>query len=116
MEKVNLGYSIKDIPIPNEKNYLYQLVAKIEAVIKRMRWKAHFFIDKVKSDDDTVPEQYGLKSEICPGQVEELKPFENDLIQLVKQIKFRRVMNDFHRKLSDDLKEISCSNYNNNMI
>ena len=40
MEKINLGYSIKNIPIGSGKNCTLKLVEKIEQVIKRMRWKA----------------------------------------------------------------------------
>ena len=49
------------------------------------------------------------RSETCPKQQELLKPFESDLIQLVKEIKFRRVRNDFQKKLSQDLKTIATS-------
>ena len=109
MERINLGYSIKNIPIPNEKSYLNQLIEKIEAVIKRMRWKAIFFTGENDEEDHTIPERYGLKSETCPKQQEELKPFESDLIQLVKEIKFRRVKNSFQKKLAQDLKNINSS-------
>ena len=36
MEKVNLNYSTKNIPIPSERSYLLKLTEKIELVIKRM--------------------------------------------------------------------------------
>ena len=40
MEKVNLGYSIKNIARPSERTYLLQLMEKVEMVITRMRWRA----------------------------------------------------------------------------
>ena len=110
MEKINLGYSIKNIPIPNERTYLLQLVEKIEAVIKRMRWKAAFFISEENNDDEQPKVQrYGLKSETTPKQLKELAPFEEDLIRLLKEIKFRKVTNDFQKKLSDDIRKIKRS-------
>ena len=87
MEKVNLGYSIKKIPIPTQKRYLLQLMEKIEIVIKRMRWKAMQFSSNEYNDSKT--EWYGLKSLSSPRPVKELIPFENELISLVKNIKFR---------------------------
>ena len=45
MVKVNLGYSIKNIPIPSQKSYLLQLMDKIEMMIKRMKRKAIHFSD-----------------------------------------------------------------------
>ena len=110
MEKINLGYSTKNIPIPNERTYLMQLVEKIEAVIKRMRWKAIFFSEEESSETQpTRPQRYGLNSEKCPTQMKELVPFEDDLIQMVKNIKFRNVKNDFQKKLSEDIRKIQRS-------
>ena len=45
MERFNFGYSIKNIPIPTQRQYKLQLIDKIEAVIKRMRWKALYYKD-----------------------------------------------------------------------
>ena len=44
---------------------------------------------------------------MCPGKV--IKPFEKDLIALVKNIKFRKVKNYFQRKLQHDIKMIRTS-------
>ena len=44
MEKVNFGYSMKNIPIPDGKSYKLQLIQKIEDLIKKIRWKAIFFM------------------------------------------------------------------------
>ena len=96
MEKVNFGYSIKNIPIPSERTYLIQLLEKIDMVITRMRWKAiHFNSDTSNSKDEQNTEWYGLKSPYTPRQVKELIPFENDLIDLIRNIKFRKVRNNF---------------------
>ena len=48
---------------------------------------------------------YGLKSNKCPRQLKELIPFEDDLIDLVKNIKFGEVRNDFQKQLHEDLKK-----------
>ena len=50
MEKVNLGYSVKNIPIPSRKGYLILLLEKIEMLIRRMRWKEIHFIDNEDND------------------------------------------------------------------
>ena len=43
METVNFNYSLKNIPIPNNKSCLKTMIDKVEKFIRRMRWKAHFF-------------------------------------------------------------------------
>ena len=44
-------------------------------------------------------EPYGLKSQKTPPPINELVAFENDLIELVKNIKFRTVHNQLQRTL-----------------
>ena len=116
MEKVNFGYSLKNIPTPDEKSYKLQLVEKIEDLIKKMRWRALFFLGKCNNNDNNREEdnhnmgaRYGLKSPKCPPQVKELAAFENDLIRLIKVIKFQKVNNAFQKKIADDLKKIRSS-------
>ena len=68
MERINLGYSVKNIPIGNERSYKLQLIESAEALIRKMRWKAIFY----NTPDDTridKKENYGLKSTRCPSQV-----------------------------------------------
>lgn len=36
--------------------------------------------------------------------------FEDDLVRLVKKIKFRKVKNQFQNKLKDDIKKVHSSN------
>ena len=105
MEKVNFKYSIKNIPIPSERAYLLQLMEKIEMFITRMRWKA---ICNNKANYNSR-ERYGLKALKRPKQVKELVPFENDLIDMLKVIKFRKVKNQFLRKLKNEIKTVKQS-------
>ena len=56
------------------------------------------------------PEWYRLKSLSSPRPVKELTPFENELISLVKNIKFRKVRNHFQDQLKQDLKRMKASN------
>ena len=111
MEKVNFGYSLKNIPTPNKETYKLQLIEKIELFIKKLRWKAIFFINNSMETTESYASgsAYGLKSNKCPPQLKELIPFEDDLIDLVKNIKFRKVRNNFQMKLHEDLKKLRSS-------
>ena len=88
MEKVNFKYSIKNIQIPSERAYLLHLMEKIEMFIARMHWKAIYFNNKTNGNSS---ERYGLKTLKWPKQVKELVAFENDLIDMLKFIKFCKV-------------------------
>ena len=108
MERVNLGYSIKNIPLANERSYKLQLVEKIEALIKKMRWKVILY--KTQNENkDMKRETFGLKTANCPTQVKELIPFENDLIQMAKDIKFRRTRSEFQDRMKSDIQNIRNS-------
>ena len=89
MEKINFGYSMKNIGIPQNKMYLLQLIEKIEMVIKRMRWKVS--CNGKKETNSIKTEWCRLKSSKTLKQVKELIPFENDLIALVQNIRFRNI-------------------------
>ena len=107
MEKFNFGYSIKNIPIPSEKSYKLELMDKIEAVVKKMRWKAIF--SEENPDQEQTRKTYGLKTQNCPPPVKELAEFEKDLFDLPKKVKFRRVSCNFQSKLKEDIKTVKTS-------
>jgi len=98
MEKTNLHYSTKNIPI----------ASKIEAVIRRMRWKAIFFEPDDKQEDKKI-ETYGLKTTSTPQQVPELIDFEKELISIVRKLKFKKKTNHFQSKLKEDIEKINGS-------
>ena len=73
MERIKFDYSLKNIPIPSKSWYQLQLIDKIGSVIKRMRWKAHFFLTNTHNANDRVNrETYSFKSKYHPGLRKEL--------------------------------------------
>ena len=101
MEKLNFGYLLKNIPTPDEKSYKLQLLEKIEIFIQNMRWRAIIFINKNKkaTEDHKQSFSYGLKSGRNPPQVKYLTQFEDDLVRIVKELRFRKVKNNFQNIL-----------------
>jgi len=81
MEKLNLGYSTKNIPIPSEKDYLRCLIEKTEHFLRRMRWKAHFFLHPDQST--STKENFGFKSTKNPPPINELKDFEDGMMNII---------------------------------
>jgi len=108
METFNINYSKKKIPLPSEKEYITQLISKVESVTKRMRWKALAFQGKLDSSNEK--EHFGFKSNKCPPAVEELSDLESDLIEMVRNIEFRAVRNNFLSKMQKDIKIINATN------
>ena len=104
MEKFNISYSTKNIPLPSRNDYLQRLIEKTEQFLLRMRWKAYFFLNP----DTTSPskETYGFKSTKNPPPIEELKDFEDDMRKMIESVKFKQVDNPFLNKLKEDTDRI----------
>ena len=91
------GASMKNIPIPKKSEYMKKLIAQTEKIVRRMRWRALFFLreeDKYKPMADDIEfhekeETYGFASVQKPPPIKEIEPFEKDLYDVVKNIVFR---------------------------
>ena len=101
MERFDIDYSKKNIPLPTKREYKIQLIAKVESVIKRMRWKLlEFFNERSSSEMET----YGFPSNKCLSSVDELSAFKSDLVMMIKNIEFRKITDVFQSKLRKDIK------------
>ena len=104
MEKLNIDYSTKNIPLPSKNDYLQRLIEKTELFVRRMRWKAHFFLNP--STASSPKQTYGFKSTKNPPPIDELKDFEDDMLNMIQSTKFNQVNNSFLNKLKNDTKRI----------
>ena len=91
MEQVNFGYSLKNIPIPSNQEYLLELVSSVEIFISNLRWRSFHFLNPSNKESR---ETFGLKTSNPAPYVKELKEFENSMHGLVKNVKFRRTTNN----------------------
>ena len=121
LEKLPIGgeYSMKNIPIPKNSEYMKKLVAQMEKIVKRMRWKALFFL-KDHDDYNTLvdeiefygkEEKYGFKSEKKPPPLKEMETFEKDFYEIARKIVFREAKNygKFQKSLNEGLNTINKS-------
>ena len=109
MRVKNFNYSLKNIPIPSEDTYLKRLTSATESFIRRLRWKAYFF-DSDGSQEDPVPaESFGFRSNKTPPYNNHLALFEKDMYELIRTVEFRKVNNQFLRRLRSDVREIKSS-------
>ena len=107
LEAKNFSYSMKNIPVPTKTSYLKCLVEKVESLIIRMRWKAVFFNseDSESNNDTFLNNNYRFRSKKTPPQDDLLKPFEEDLIELIRNIQFQSTSDSFLKKLNNDVKD-----------
>ena len=110
MERIKCDYSLKNIPVPSKNSYQLQLIEKIENVIKRMRWEAHFFLRQNENCNENVPkETYGFKSKHHPNQCKELEMFEKDVFDIASSLKYRSTTDNFQKHLKGDISGIKSS-------
>ena len=108
MDRFQLNYSDKNIPIPSQDSFLKRLISKTGNFINRIRWKAYFF-DKKNTNDHEKQETFGFKTEKSPPTNTALAGFENDLYDLISNIKFRKVESEFQKNLCNDIRKIKQS-------
>ena len=107
MDKVELKYSTKNIPVQSRKEYKMSLIQKTKIFLRNLRWKAHFFLKP--QNRALSKENYGFKSDKNAPPVNLMKNFEDDLISMVENVKFKthsKFSCDFQKQLSKDVKNI----------
>ena len=99
------------MPTPGEKSYKLRLLEMIEIFIQKMRCRTIIFINNNKkaAQDYKQGFSYGLKNGRSPPQVKDLIQFEDNLVRIVKQLKFCKVENNFQKILREHMKEVQTS-------
>ena len=59
-----------------------------------MRWEALAFFGKLKSSDK---DSYSFKTVNCPSSVKELVAFENDVMNVIKNLEFKELIANFNQ-------------------
>ena len=98
---------MKNITVPSKSSPKLKLIDKIENIIKRMRWKAHFL--RNGNFRETRKETYGYKSKQYRSQIKEVDMFQKDLFELVKSVKFRNRNDKFQNEMKDNISKIKSS-------
>ena len=108
MEKSEIKYSLKNVPIPSKESYQLNLIDKIESLVKRMKWRAFCYSNQQKFNNE-FKETFDFKSKRCPPHCSDLITLEKDLSHMVKSLKFIHVKHLFQRELSEDIRKIKSS-------
>ena len=100
MERVNFGYSLKNIAAPSPKVYHQMMINSCEKTLNRMRWKAFFYLNPDKSS--SMKENFGLPTSKPAPKIEELDEFREGMLNLLKTTETTKKTNDFQEKLRHD--------------
>ena len=72
------------------------MINSYEKFIQNLRWKVLFFL---KPSNKSSKNNYGFKSTKIPPPIQQLTNFEDDLIDMVKNIEFKKTTNQFQNQL-----------------
>ena len=80
------------------------MINSTERFIQNLRWMVIFFLNP---NDKPKKETYWFKSTKTPPPVPDLKPFEDEVIDMIKNIEFdEKKTNPFQEKVKAEMKEI----------
>ena len=97
VEPVNFGYSTKNMPNAQPQEYLKCLIDKTESFLRWIRWKQFHFLNPSNQPNK---ETFGFKTTKSPPPVREINEFEDKMLKLIQNIKFKDAIITFQRKLS----------------
>ena len=89
MNQVNFDFSLKNIPIPSQKEYLIELISSVGDFVSNFRYRVFHFLNP--SNENEKKETFGLKTTKPPPSLAETRDFENALYELVKNVRFRQI-------------------------
>ena len=109
MDQVKFNFSLKNIPIPCEKDYLLELIFSVGTFVLNLRFRTWHFLNP--SENRNEKETFNFKTTKPAPSVAELKEFEDDLYELVANVKFRPIKKTtLQSTLKDNMVEMSQNN------
>ena len=108
MDQVNFDGSLKNIPIPSKQEYLTKLINSVFVFISALRWKTfHFLNPSISKSKET----FGFRTTEPAPSVVELKTFENEMYELVKNVKFKQIRNNtLQNTLKNNIRNMNQDN------
>ncbi|GAB1601065.1 hypothetical protein Ahia01_000384700 [Argonauta hians] len=116
MRPFDLNISLKDIPYPDEHEYLQLMTHSIIILLQKVRWKVWVYNNGKNSgsnNGDTNPNQDEYKKEFKttknPPPNPLLAPLERDLLNIVTELKFKpnnRTKSKYQKKLDSIVTKI----------
>ena len=73
-----------------------------------MRWKAYFFLNTIKCTEKEGREKYGFRTR-TPPHIKVMDKFEAQMIGMVKEIKFWKMLNHIQQKMYEDMRRFKES-------
>ena len=106
MDHHRFPYSMKNVPIPSEKEYKLEFLNSIHKLSIRMKWRAFFFLEPNSAKNTKNTFKFNTSKAPPNKYNKELKYFLDGLCDLAKNLKFRKIREQFQNTLNEDLKNM----------
>ena len=103
-DQINFQYSMKNIPVPPNQEYLLELIHSVREFVKRMKWRSYFYLNP--QPIGIKKETFGFNTSKSAPIIPELKTLEDNLYNLIKEIEFREHNSNFQNKVNHDVRDI----------
>ena len=108
MDKISFGYSMKNVPIPNNEEFRLEFIHSVNIFIKNMSWRAWHYLNP--SPNRNKKETFSFNTTNCAPFVPALKTLQDNMQDLTKKIEFKENYNNkFQNQLKKDLKIIKAA-------
>ena len=113
MDPFIIPHSLKDIPLPPQKEYIEQLVEETAKFIRRHKWRIYFKLNPEAQSESK--ENFGFRSNRAPPSTnqtnygdhwEDLKAFEEHIYGLIRKVKFKKFSNEYQQRLKEMVERI----------
>ena len=91
MDHHRFPYSMKNVPIPSEKEYKLEFLNSIHKLSIRMKWRAFFFLEPNSAKNTKNTFKFNTSKAPPNKYNKELKYFLDGLCDLAKNLKFRKI-------------------------
>ena len=71
------------------------MVEKVESFVRRLRWKTYHFRKENRKNNSDQCKSFGFKTVATPPQNEDLNAFENDMNDMIRNVEFTNIRNEF---------------------
>ena len=94
-DPIKFNYSMKNIPLCNERQYMSKMYNQVYNFVERLRWRASFFKiqkteEKKHQEEDKNHQRNVFRTRNTPPPDARLADFENALYKLISNNKFKK--------------------------
>ena len=83
------------------------MAEKVENFVRRLRWKVYHFCKENRENNSN--QCFGFKTVLTPPQNKDLIAFENDMYDMIRNVEFTNIRNEFLDHLNRDIESIQSS-------